>query len=400
VTARFRAQNQVAIVGYAHSQIQRHHDKSLGALAIETGLAAIADAGLDRSQIDGFTTGAHFPNSGGHPPVDGESIITAMWMAEHLGTDVRFYTGFHGVGQISGATILATNALASGAADYVLVHRAMSNPKSGRYNESPMTEAAGSAQWSAPAGNWGAIAQCALGYREYLEKYGASRETTAKLAVEARHHGSKIPWSNWYGKPITEEDYFASRMVADPMCVLDCDIPIDGVGCFVLTTADRARDLPNKPVYVAGFAQSLPTGPDLHAQWTLDDIEQGGDDIGRRLWEHTGLRPEDIDLPQLYDGFSPFIYWWLEGLGYCKRGEAHELVASGGIEADNGGLPIYTGGGAIGNGRMHGVPQMLECYLQLSGRAGDRQRAQARTAIACQAPPQHGGVVAYSAEPL
>ena len=99
------------------------------------------------------------------------------------------------------------------------------------------------------------------------------------------------------------------------------------------------------------------------------------------MWEHTGLRPADVDLPQVYDGFSPFVYFWLEVLGFCPVGEAHEFVQDGGIDSDApGGLPVLSGGGALGNGRMHGIPQMLECYLQLSGRAGDRQRERAESA--------------------
>ena len=108
------------------------------------------------------------------------------------------------------------------------------------------------------------------------------------------------------------------------------------------------------------------------------------------------MGPHEIDVPQVYDGFTPFLYFWLEALGYCGVGEAFEYVNDPGISP---GLPFKTGGGAVGNGRMHGVPQMLECYLQLSGRAGERQLARAETAFACQAGPNIGGVVAYTTEP-
>jgi acetyl-CoA acetyltransferase len=101
----------------------------------------------------------------------------------------------------------------------------------------------------------------------------------------------------------------------------------------------------------------------------------------------------------VYDGFSPFVYFWLELLGFCPVGQAHEFVQDGGIDSDApGGLPALSGGGALGNGRMHGIPQMLECYLQLSGRAGDRQRDQATVGLACHSSPHFGGAVVYSAE--
>ena len=115
-----------------------------------------------------------------------------------------------------------------------------------------------------------------------------------------------------------------------------------------------------------------------------------------RLWAHAGVGPAEIDLPQLYDGFSPFVWFWLEALGFCPVGEAHRFVAEGGIDSDRAGaLPALSGGGALGNGRMHGVPQMLECYLQLAERAGDRQRDGVEMALACHASPHLGGAVVY-----
>jgi acetyl-CoA acetyltransferase len=120
----------------------------------------------------------------------------------------------------------------------------------------------------------------------------------------------------------------------------------------------------------------------------------------RHLWDACGLSPADVDLPQVYDGFSPLVFFWLELLGICAPGEAHQFVLAGGIDGDApDGLPVLTSGGALGNGRMHGVPQMLECYLQLSGRAAERQR-DASIAVACQGTPQYSGAVVYSADPF
>lgn len=394
----FRARTDVAIVGYAQSPIRRHAPLPLGALTVETCLAAIADAGLRTEQIDGFTTGSLLPSMGGHDAVDGVTIVTSNWVAERLGVNPRFASGFQGYGQIPGAVMLAVNAIAAGAADYVLMHRALHNP-TGQYHENPMQEARGAAQWHAPQGFWGPMAMIALPYNEYLQRYGARRESLATVVVEARKNGARIPTSYWYARPLTVEEYLEARVVADPICVLDCDIPVDGVAAFVFTTAERAKDLPNKPVYVAGYAQGHPTAQRTPMHWTLDDIMGGGFETARRLWEHSGLRLQDIDVPQLYDGFSPFIYLWLESLGYCPPGEAHRFVQDGTIDSDHG-LPILSGGGALGNGRMHGVPQMVECYLQLARRAGARQLARADIGLACHSSPHFGGAVLYSAERL
>jgi acetyl-CoA acetyltransferase len=387
----------VAIVGYAQSPILRYTDVPLGALAIETVGRAVADAGLTLDQIDGFTTGALFPSSGGRPIVDGVHIVTSDWLVDRLSIQPRFLCGFQGVGQVPGAVIIAANAIATGAADYVVVHRALYNPP-GRYHENPMTEAPGAAQWVAPQGFWGPPVNMAMPYMEYMQRYGATREDMATVVVEARRNGAAIPWSHWHDRAITVDDYLNARMIAEPMSVLDCDLPVSGVGSFVLTSAERARDLPHHPVYVAGYAQGRWRSRNGVDAWSLDDLMEGGAQVSRILFENSGLRREDIDVPQLYDGFSPFIYFWLETLGYCPRGEAHRFVQDGGIETGRG-LPVLSGGGALGNGRMHGVPQMLECYLQLSRRAGERQLPRADVGLACQASPNFGGAVLYSAEP-
>ena len=222
----------------------------------------------------------------------------------------------------------------------------------------------------------------------------------ANVVVEARANGARIPWSYWYDKPLIADDYLGTRVISDPICMYDCDIPVDGVAAFVFTTAERARDLAHPPVYVAGFAQGHPTRHRLPTHWPLDDIMDTAAETVARLWDHSGLSLGDIDVPQLYDGFSPFVYFWLEALGYCPVGEAHRFVEDGGIRAATGGLPVLSGGGALGNGRMHGVPQMLECYLQLSRRAGARQLAAADVGLACHSSPHFGGGVLYSAQAL
>jgi acetyl-CoA acetyltransferase len=394
---RRRPTSDVAIAGYAISPVVRHSGRPLGAIAIETALSAISDAGLKKEDIDGFTTGALLPSSGGHATVDGVSIVTPQWLAEYLDIRPRWASGFLGYGQLVGSVMLAVNAIASGDADYVLVHRALANPP-GRYNENPMTGAAGPAQWTAPHGMWGPPAQIALPYNEYMQRYGATREEMATVVVELRKNGSRIPWSYWHGNPISVDDYMAARIIAEPICILDCDIPVDAVAAFVLTSGDRARDLPNRPVYVGGFGMGSPTALTSATTWTLDDIMEGGRFAANNLWESSGLSHEDIDLPQLYDGFSPYIYFWLEVLGFCPIGEAHRFVQEGRISTE-GGLPIASGGGALGNGRLHGVPQMLECYLQLSRRAADRQLEGMEVGIACHSSPHYGGAVLYTTEP-
>ncbi len=398
MSGRMPSSNQVAVVGYAHSQVERHAELSLGAMTVDTARRAIADAGLAVSQIDGFVTASLFPTAGAHTAVDGISVVSANWLAQHLGVNPAYAAGFQGMGQIPGAIAMAVNAVVSGAAKYVLVHRALHNPV-GSYHGNAMTEIRGDQQWTAPQGYFGPLAMIALPYNEYMQRYGATREVMAHVVAEARKNGAQIPWSYWAERPLSVDQYLAEPMIVDPICRLDCDIPVDGAACFVVTSAARAADLPHRPVYVAGYATGAPIRKRLPLHWPLDDIMEVGVETARRLWERSGISASEVDLPQVYDGFSPFVLFWMESLGLCPLGEAHQVVASGGINADTkGALPVLSGGGALGNGRMHGVPQLLECYLQLAGRAGERQRADVSIGVACHSSPHYGGAVTLSAD--
>jgi len=399
MSGTFAARNKVAIVGYAHSKAVRRPTEPLGVTALRTARDAIADAGLRPEHIDGFVAAPLMPTSGGHEALEGISTVSPAWLAQHLGIEPAYAVGFQGHGQITGSLTLAVNAVASGAADYVLLHRALHNPPVGKYNDNPMTEAAGVMQWTAPQGFFGALPAIAMVYNEYCQRYGATREAMARVVAEARNNGAKLPWSYWYGKPITIEDYLAEPVIVDPMSRLDCDIPVQGVGVFILTTAERARDLPNKPVYLSGYANGYPQRHQLPLHWTLDEMEEGGRALAARLWEAASISHEEIDLVQPYDAFSPFVYIWLEALGFCPRGEAHRFVLDGGIDASNpSSIAALSGGGAIGNGRLHGLPQLLECYLQLSGRAGERQR-NVTNAIFSYSSTYFGGAAVLSNDP-
>jgi acetyl-CoA acetyltransferase len=388
----------VAIVGYAQSLITKSFDRPLGAVTVDVTRAAIADAGLAVDQVDGFAASALVPTAGDHRMVDGVTMVTPNWLAAQLGVNPRYAVGFQGYGQLPGSVALAVNALAASAANYVVVHRALHNP-AGSYHGTSALEARGQMQWTMPQGFFGPLPMIGMTANEYAQRYGATREDLGAIVVESRKNGSRVPWSVWYDQPLDLESYLAAPLIADPVCRLDCDMPVDGVAAFVLTTAERARDLPNKPVYVAGYASGAPTRHRLAGHWPLDDVYEVGFETGRRLWERAGVGPDAVDLPQLYDGFSPFVWFWLEVLGFCPVGDAPRFIADGGIDSDrSGSLPALSGGGALGNGRMHGVPQMLECYLQLAGRADERQRA-ASIGIACHASPHFGGAVVYSATP-
>ncbi len=247
--------SKVAVVGYAQSTIERRASRPLGAITVDTARAAIADSGLTVDDVDGFVSSSMLPSAGGHQPVDGVSMVSSAWLARSIGASPNYVAGFDGIGQVSGSVGMAVNAVISGAADYVLVHRALHNP-AGSYHANPMREVRGAQQWTAPQGFFGPLAMIALPYTEYLQRFGARRESMAAVVSEARKNGARLPWSYWHDRPLTVEQYLAEPTLADPICRLDCDIPVDGAAAFVLTSAERARDLPNRPVYIAGYAGS------------------------------------------------------------------------------------------------------------------------------------------------
>ena len=386
----------VAIVGYAQSALYRRAPVPLASLTVQACRQAIEDAGLTPNQIDGAATYPTLPAGTPHTEEDGRDIVTADYIIENMGLRTCWNVNHVGWGQIGSALIHAINAISVGAADTVLLFRALHNPP-GRYHGYGANLAPGPRQWSAPYGAAGPAAGIGFPYREYLERYGATHEEMATLVTAIRKNVQNNPLAYWYGQPLTRDDYLASRFIGDPIRMHDCDIPLDGAAALVLTAADRARDTRHKPVYIAGYVQSHYFRPGGMGG-TLDQIMEPGLEAGKRLWAQTGFSPSDIDCPQIYDGFSPLTYFWLECMGFCGVGEAHSFIQDGRIDL-SGPFPLLSGGGNLGNGRLHGMGHIRENYLQLSQRAGERQLPKATLGIATHSFPSAGAAVVYSAEP-
>src|SRR6202040_2528591 len=198
--------------------------------------------------------------------------------------------------------------------------------------------------------------------------------------------------------PLTREDYLTSRMVAYPFCLYDCDIPVQGAVAIVLTTADRARDLKPAPAYLAGYGQRL------HFEvagriGSLSSYMAGGSSSAKLTWERSGFTPKDVDVAQIYDGFSASVIYGLESYGFCGEGEALDFIQDGRIELD-GELPLNTFGGSIGTGRIHGLWHIIEGALQASGRAAPRKVRAVTVSSAGPSPPiARGTTFIFAREP-
>jgi len=360
---------KIAVSGVGFSKVTRSAETPLAAHALQAVQAAVADSGLEMSDIDGLSTYPELPATG-HAEVDGVSIVSVNCMMAMLKLpDLSWHMQVGSV-NIGGAVQQAVNALLAGVCKYVVVWRAMHNPQ-GTYQNLPGSHATGATQFTGPYGFGGPGQGMAVAYTRWLEKNNQNREKMATLAVTQRRHTQNNPDAYFYGTPLTREDYLSSRMVAHPFCLFDCDIPVQGAAAIVLTTADRAKDLKPAPAYIAGYGQRL------HFEvagriGSLSSYMEGGSSSSKLTWERSGFTPEDVDVAQIYDGFSASVIYGLESYGFCKEGEALDFIQDGRMELD-GELPMNTFGGSLGTGRIHGLWHIIEGALQASGRAGPRQ---------------------------
>ena len=366
---------------------------SLGALTVDACQKAVEDAGLRMDDIDGLS---NYPNPSrvGAGSVQGVDLVGVNYVARAFQMKQLRWHSEITQGTVTAALINAVAAVAAGACNYALVWRSMFNPP-GHHNVAAAPRAGGESQFSLPYGFSGPAA-FGMPYARYMEKYGAKREHMATHIVNNRKNASMNPNSVFFGQPISREDYLTCRMVADPMSILDCDMYVDGAAAVVVTTAERAKDLRQPPAYIAGFAQSMGY---THSPVTeLEGIMESEQLLAKNLWEASGFQPKDIDQPNVYDGFSPFVYFWLENLGFCKEGEAFEFIQNGRIEL-GGACPLNTAGGNLGVGRMHGMPHVSEAVQQIQGRCGPRQVKNAEVTLAVVGAPNMAGGLVFCKNP-
>jgi acetyl-CoA acetyltransferase len=196
---------------------------------------------------------------------------------------------------------------------------------------------------------------------------------------------------------ITMQDYLDSRLLADPLHLLDCDYPVNGACAAIITSAERAADLPTTPVYIDAIAYGTGSNPD----WSVaDDFLFGGMlAAGETLWSRSSFRPDDVDLLELYDGFTHITLSWVEALKICGIGEFSDWVDGGRTINPGGSMPLNTHGGQLSEGRLHGLAHMAEAVLQLRGECGPRQVPNARVAAVGNAAGPQSGAMILSTEP-
>ena len=287
----------------------------------------------------------------------------------------------------------AVMAVHSGLCRHVLVYRACAESTGqsgvGRTSLSPVDDGGitGYLQWLRPFGAVSAANWVALNYQRYLFSTGARREQVAWLPINQRRNAALNP-AAIYTEPLTVDDYLQSRMISEPLCLYDCDVPVDGAVALVVSAAETAGDTP-RPVRIEAVGSAIGR-PSWWDQWR-SPTDMAATDAAAHLWTRTDLTTADVDVAALYDGFSFLTLVWLEVLGFCKPGEAADFVDGGTRIALNGELPLNTGGGQLSSGRLHGYGHLFEACTQLRNQAQARQVADAEVALVAAGGGPHGG---------
>ncbi|MBP1327279.1 acetyl-CoA acetyltransferase [Leucobacter exalbidus] len=302
--------------------------------------------------------------------IDGIDVVTPNHLAERLGARSRLAWSSSTLNMVTYSLIDAVAAISSGLARTVIVYRALHVPQ-GSYVNFDSSLASGDDQHRAPYGFSSPPAWAGTVMQRYFELYGYKREDFAPYIVANRANAQKNPHAYWRDTALTSEKYLGAKMIADPMSILDCDIPVNGAVALVLTSTEIARTAGGTPALISAVASTSMSGPG-GVPMNLEHMRAGAQHLGERLFAGAGVTIKDIDTAQLYDGFSILVPLWAEGVGLAATGGGLAFLRDG--EAQLGGAtPVNTGGGALGEGRLHGMTQILEAVIQVTDQGGMRQ---------------------------
>jgi acetyl-CoA acetyltransferase len=352
-----------AIAGIGATEFSKDSGRSELRLAAEAVQAALADAGLQPSEVDGLVTFTMDSNA-------------EVAVARELGIgELRFFSQVGYGGGAACATVhQAAMAIAAGTAEVVVCYRALNERSGRRFGQVAVgavrmpTSSGIDNGWHYPMGLGTPAAMVAMMAKRYMHTYGATSEDFGVVTVADRRHAAANPAAWFYRRPITLADHQASRWIAEPLRLLDCCQESDGAVAVVVTSLERARDLRRPPAVVQAAAQG--SGPDQFTMTSFyrDDMtglpEMGV--VARQLWQQSGIGPADVRTAVLYDHFTPYVLMQLEELGFCPRGEARHFIAGGAIEI-GGRLPVNTHGGQLGEAYIHGLNGIAEGVRQVRG---------------------------------
>jgi acetyl-CoA acetyltransferase len=378
-----RFEERCIISGIGQSDVGRRDMKGVLALTLDAALEAIADAGLQPADIDGVLSwpGAVSRADGLAPSSPGSSGPGPHAVIDALRLQPNWHYGGPETPGMLAPVIQACMAVASGLCRHVLVYRALNEATAWReVTERVATDATGVVgpmQWMLPFGAYSGPTWMSLNAKRHMHEYGTTREQMAAISLNARRNAQRNPKAV-LRKDLTMDDYLSSTMLSDPICLYDCDIAVDGVTAVIVSTSEHAPDVAGRPIHVEAVGSAL-RGRASWDQWE-DMTETAAAGAGAHMWSRTDLKPSDVDVANLYDGFTVLTLFWLEGMGFCGKGEGGAFVEGGKRIALDGELPLATSGGQLSAGRLHGFGHLHEACLQIRGQAEGRQVADAKVA--------------------
>ena len=362
---------RVAIVGAADTEVGKVSGFSATGLCVEAAQRAMRDGGISRTEIDGLVT----CNSMAEP-----HMYHAETIAEYMQISPRYCVSLNaGGGTTFSGLHHAAMAIAAGVCNTVLFTMA-DKLRTGltRAQAMAMQSSTGHSQFEIPFGPT-VPAYYALIAQAHMHKYGTTSEELAAVAVSAREHASRNPAAQMR-EPISVGDVLNSRMIADPLHLLDCSLVSDGGAAVIMTSAERARDMQKPPVYLLGAGSAT---HHEHISQAKSLTTSAAVESGERAYDMAGLGPQDIDFAELYDCFTPVVLVELEDLGFCKKGESGAFVAAGETRLC-GSLPVNTHGGMLSHshpGNPGALFSLTEAVTQLRHSAGERQVEKAEVAL-------------------
>jgi acetyl-CoA acetyltransferase len=360
------------ISGIGMSPVARRQGLSEMDLTVRSITAAVADAGLTLDDIDGLVT---YPAGGMGTAAGGFGGPAPGAVQDALGLSLSWYSGStDGAAQIQ-ALVNACMAVATGLARHVVVFRTVTQSTgeaaSGLRGMGGMKVVGGDMQYLVPFGALSAACFMAPLAMYHMHRYGLTREQLGQIALISRENAHLTPYALMRGRLLTMDDYLSARMISSPLCLFDCDIPVDASTALVVSHVDTAPDCPNVPVHV----NALGTASQGRLSW--DQWEDLSTFTGRspaaHMWSRTDLKPSDVDSGHIYDGFSIITALWIEALGFCGTGEVGGFLEGGTRISRTGELPLNTNGGQLSGGRLHGFSHLHEAVVQLRGQGGERQ---------------------------
>jgi acetyl-CoA acetyltransferase len=344
-----------AIVGIAQTPFAKRLEPSEKALAAQVIVAALEDAGIAPSEVDGFASYTMESND-------------EVEIAKNVGAgDLTFFSQV-GYGGGAGPACVGhlAMAVATGQCRVGVAWRSRKRG-SGQRPWAGAAQASANALWTRPHGLLRPVDEVAMLTRRYMHEYGATREHLANVALAVRGMANRNPQALMYEKRLTRDEYLNARWISEPLCLFDNCLETDGALACVVVSAERARELRQPPVYLHAFGQGLPAQSHTMVNyWCEDPLRGPAWACARQLFRHSDIRPEDVDVAQLYDAFTPLVLLSLEGYGFCERGEAPAFTEDGGLEL-GGRLPINTSGGGLSEAYVHGFNLILEGVRQLRG---------------------------------